>query len=240
MELIEQSSSKAITFVIPCYNEEENLPRLLNQLNDYLILHNDSKFIIVNNGSTDKSREILESQSLTENLAVIQLDVNRGYGGGIWAGVTQSKTAWTGWFHADLQIPLDDIVQVKSLALKEQHAAKGVRLGRPITDRIFTAGMSTFCSILFLTKLRDINGQPSIYETQFLQNIPNPPSDFSLDLYCYVMARKSGVHIHRQNVPMHQRTAGESSWNTGFSSRVRMISRTIKYAVAMRMAKKND
>ena len=240
MELIEHASSQVITFVIPCYNEEENLSQLLKHLTDYLTLHRDCRFIIVDNGSTDKSRKFLESHSQSENLSVIHLDINRGYGGGIWAGVTQSKTPWTGWFHADMQIPFSDIILVKNMVCKELRAAKGIRIGRPLSDRIFTAGMSIFCSSIFFTKLRDINGQPTIYETKFLQNIQIPPIDFSFDLHCYVAAKKFGVSISRQNVAMQQRVAGESSWNSGFMSRIRMISRTLKYAVAMRMANKND
>ena len=46
------------SLVIPCFNEEENLPRLIDSCLA-LIDRSDCEVIIVNNGSTDKSSEIL-------------------------------------------------------------------------------------------------------------------------------------------------------------------------------------
>lgn len=234
MEVNNQLQTTFVTFVIPCFNEEENLPNLLNQLNQYADSEQDCNFILVNNGSTDESKKFLDLQICSERISVLHLEKNRGYGGGIWAGVELSKTQWTGWFHADLQISLSDIIKVKEELIEFMSPIKGFRKGRPLSDRILTAGMSIFCSILFLTKLRDINGQPTIYRTQFLNEIPTPPTDFSLDLHCYVAAKKSNESILRRKITMHDRVGGKSSWNTGIESRIRMIKRTLKYALALR------
>ena len=51
-----------ISLIIPCYNEEENLDKLLNKLDFLLKEFDDEKIeiIIVNNGSNDNSHEILK------------------------------------------------------------------------------------------------------------------------------------------------------------------------------------
>ena len=49
---------KIISCVISCYNEEENIPALLNQIKSNK-LEKKIEFIIVNNGSTDNSWRII-------------------------------------------------------------------------------------------------------------------------------------------------------------------------------------
>ena len=228
------------TFVIPCYNEEENLPELIDQLFLYSSENQDCLFLLVNNGSTDNSKAILDNIGSNPRLSVLNLEFNQGYGGGIWAGVSSSRTEWTGWFHADLQISLEEVIRLKNLTKATSRASKGIRTGRPIFDRLLTGGMSIFCSLLFSRILLDINGQPTIYKTEFLKAISSPPSDFSLDLHCYIEAKKAGVNLVRENVKMKERVGGSSSWNTGIPSRLRMISRTIRYALFLRARKTND
>ena len=51
-------SIKLISCVISCYNEEQNIPVLLNQIKKNNLEKN-FEFIIVNNGSTDNSWKII-------------------------------------------------------------------------------------------------------------------------------------------------------------------------------------
>ena len=51
-------SNKIISCVISCYNEEENILALLNQIKSY-DLEKKIEFIIVNNGSNDNSWNII-------------------------------------------------------------------------------------------------------------------------------------------------------------------------------------
>lgn len=240
MDLMDKSDSPSFTFVIPCFNEEENLPSLLDSVNRYVASEKDCRFILVDNGSTDATWALLQDVPESAYLSKLRLTENQGYGGGIWAGVILSNSQWTGWFHADMQVTFEDVLTAKESTKKSKHSTKGVRRGRPISDRILTAGMSIYCSVLFLTFLRDINGQPTIYETTFLQKISSPPTDFSLDLHCYVTAQKSGYSLHRQQVIMKKRLGGKSSWNTGWLSRVTLVKRTAKYAWSLRMSNHND
>lgn len=48
-----------LSIVIPCYNEEKNIPFIYNTLKN--IINDNIEIILVNNGSTDNSQEVLES-----------------------------------------------------------------------------------------------------------------------------------------------------------------------------------
>ena len=68
-------SGKIISCVISCYNEEENLPTLLNQINSNQ-LEKKIEFVIVNNGSTDNSWNIiLENKKLFPEIKFIVLNI---------------------------------------------------------------------------------------------------------------------------------------------------------------------
>ena len=116
----------------------------------------------------------------------------------------------------------------------EETFVKGSRVGRPIADNIFSIGMGIFESIILRTKLWEINAQPTIFSKKFFLSWTNPPSDFSLDLYSYVMAKKNNLRIKRFKVFFPERFSGNSSWNTGLRAKVTLIQRTVKFSFQLR------
>jgi hypothetical protein len=94
--------------------------------------------------------------------------------------------------------------------------------------------MGTFESILFGSRLEEVNAQPTLFTKNFFERWENPPTDFSLDLYALVMAVKNGLGIRRINVEFLPRQFGQSNWNIGIKSRIRFIKRTIKYSLELR------
>lgn len=240
MEMKNLDHQHDFTFVVPCYNEAKNLPKLVNAITQYTKKNSDCKFILVENGSVDDSRIFLKSLHASTHIDVIYLDQNQGYGGGIWAGVNSSQSTMTGWFHADLQIPFEEVIKMKEISRVSDTSVKGRRLNRPPLDTFLTWGMSFLCSILFKTKLIDINGQPTIYESKMLRKYSSPALDFSFDLYFYIAARKERIKLLRPKVTMVERGDGVSSWNNGIKSRMRMISRTLHYAIQLRIRNRND
>ncbi len=86
-------------FVIPCYNEEEVLPvtapifrdTLLDMISDGMISA-DSKIMFVNDGSRDKTWEIIEKLSGEDkNFCGISLSRNRGHQNALLAGLMYAK-----------------------------------------------------------------------------------------------------------------------------------------------------
>lgn len=54
----ERMKSVKLSIVVPCYNEKENLPLLLERFNE-VIKGRDMEVILVDNGSTDGSADVL-------------------------------------------------------------------------------------------------------------------------------------------------------------------------------------
>lgn len=241
-----------LSIVLPCYNEYKNIKLVLEKFSNALIKENESylyrkdiEVIIVDNGSYDGSKELIKDLNLNyEFCRSIRIEENKGYGYGIQEGIKISKGDIIGWTHADLQCDPNDVIKgfqlMKSSETSNGVFVKGLRKKRPIKDTIFTKGMSLFESLLFLSPLSDINGQPNIMPKKLYNLYPNPPNDFSFDLYYYILARKSNYLIKRFPVYFQTRIHGSSSWNINWKSKLRFIKRTILFSFKLRFALLKD
>jgi glycosyltransferase involved in cell wall biosynthesis len=227
------------SIVVPCYNESENIPLILDRFKK-VILREDIEVILVNNGSTDNSESVINKLVPNYTFAkAIKIDVNKGYGFGIVTGLKQAKGEYIGYTHADMQTdPFDIVMGLEILESQEKKGSfyvKGKRKGRPITDEIFTAGMSVFESIYLGTVLWDINAQPNIFPKTFFDSIcAQCPDDFSLDLFFLYKAKKLNLNIIRFPVRFPQRIFGYSSWNNGLASKWKFIKRTLEFSTKLK------
>lgn len=223
-----------LSIIVPCYNEEKNIPLILEKFNE-VIKTDDIEVVLVNNGSTDNSQVVLNGLLPNYLFArVVKVDVNQGYGFGIISGLIEAKGEFIGYTHADMQTDPADSLKALNLIEKQNRPQnsfiKGDRKGRSLFDQFFTIGMSMFESIYLGTKLWDINAQPNMFHRSFFQNLNNIPKDFSLDLYLLYMAKKRGLEVIRFDVIFPPRIHGESSWNDGLASKWKFIKRTIDFS----------
>ena len=225
-------SELSFSIVIPCFNEAKGLRELIYQASKIAVKEN-GEFVLVDNGSTDSTLEMLKT-NLLPGISWVSTPINRGYGGGILFGLDSCNSNVTGWTHADLQTPLDDIVKAIGALNGEIGFVKGRRRNRPLIDKVFTSGMGIFESLLFKTCVWDINAQPTLFRKDFMATWVSPPLDFSLDLYALLTATKAKVGVKRVDVLFLPRKYGESTWNTGLASRWKFIRRTILYSFTLR------
>lgn len=225
-----------LSIVIPCYNESENIPLILNRFAE--VVTEDIEVVMVNNGSTDNSEQIFEEILSNFSFArLVTVPVNQGYGYGILQGLKSCQTEYVGWTHADMQTDPNDVVkawQIVKNTKKGKIYVKGNRKSRPLVDSFFTWGMGIFETIYMGEKLYDINAQPNIFPKSFFDTWQNPPHDFALDLYAAYMAKKQDLQLVRFSVLFPERIHGESKWNTGMKAKWKFIKRTIDFSLKLK------
>ena len=230
-----------LSIVVPCYNEAENIPLILKRFSE-VIKREDVEVVLVDNGSADRSSEILEELLPGYPFArSIRVEVNQGYGYGILQGLKACRGEFLGWTHADMQTDPADLIRALQIIEenrdKKNIYIKGNRKGRPLSDRFFTGGMSLFETIYLGVKLYDINAQPNVFGREFFETWKNPPKDFALDLYALYMAQKAGLEIKRFDVMFPERIHGESHWNNGsLKAKWKFIKRTLEFSVKLKKA----
>lgn len=220
------------SIVVPCYNEEKNIKHLVERF-DLLYQKHKFELILVDNGSSDNtSIEIDKEKNNKEYIKKVTVEHNQGYGYGILSGMKEARGKYIGWIHADLQSdPLVFFDMFKSALLeKNNFIYKGARTNRNTSEYFFTNGMAFFESRLFKLKMEDINSQPTLISKTYFLSWKNPPYDFSLDLYAYALALKKNITVKRFNSPQSKRKFGNSSWNTKWNSRIKMIKQVINYS----------
>lgn len=124
-------SEYLLTIIVPLYNEEGNLPRLVKELSDYLIQTSyKSKVLFVNDGSADDSGKFLEQFCADKHaFSFIHLKRNSGLSTALKAGIEQVKTKYTGYIDADLQTSPYDFDLLMAY-IESYDLVTGIRIGR--------------------------------------------------------------------------------------------------------------
>lgn len=233
------------SIVVPCYNEAANLPNLIARFEALVPLDReklDWELLLVDNGSTDASAEVLLSELSKpgrEFARVVTVKVpNVGYGHGIVSGLREARGELLAWTHADGQTPPRDVLRafeiLESSPRPDATIVKGLRRARPVRDTLFTMGMQAAALAILGTNLEDINGQPKAFPRRLLELASAPPTDLSLDLYFFYVAKKNGFDVRTFDVDFGAREHGESKWAFDFRSKARNVARSVKYMAALR------
>lgn len=105
-----------LSVVIPVYNEEENLPELLQRLKTSLgAIGRPYEVIFVNDGSRDHSLQILKDASSADaSLKVVDFNRNYGQHAAVFAGFEAARGEIIVTLDADLQNPPEEIIKLVS------------------------------------------------------------------------------------------------------------------------------
>jgi glycosyltransferase involved in cell wall biosynthesis len=102
---------------MPAYNEERSLQRYLPEVISFC-KQKDYKLIVVNDGSKDNTKKVLESFSGESALKILNNKVNTGYGGSIKKGVRVADTDFIITIDADGQHNLSDVEKLFQKAIE--------------------------------------------------------------------------------------------------------------------------
>lgn len=226
------------SIIIPCYNEEDNIEKLINLLSSKSNLY-DIEWIIVENGSKDDTRTLLNNIcKYKKNFKLVYIDENQGYGYGIIKGLENSCGDYVGWLHADMQVSPDSMIEVIKLneASKNKKVFyKGSRKNRKFIEHFFTFFMGVYATLVFQKKLYDIGAIPVLFDRELIKELGKIPYDFTIETYVYYIAKKENYKIVRPPVYMNERKSGLSSWNRGFISRIKLSWQLMKGILKIRI-----
>lgn len=228
-------SAPRFSIVLPCYNEADNIPVLLERFKKFAGRY-DFELILVNNGSTDHSSTVLKSIQQDQSnsfLRVATIDKNIGYGHGIHTGLQHARGEILAYSHADIQAPPEDIFKAFDLIISGEvdinsALIKGFRINRSDNKTFLTQGLSQMVRFFLGVKLTDINGQPKVFHRAFFNSFSNPPFDFSYDIFVLYRAIHQGIRVHTFDVDFGERLHGQSKWATNILLKYKTILRYLR------------
>ena len=206
----------SLSLVIPFYNEERNIKSVVSGLvDDFKKASIDYELILVNNGSTDGSPQMLENlaKESPDRIKVARVPVNQGYGWGIINGLKLASGEYVGYMCGDGQIKPKDVIEVfNSLRNGSLGLAKVKRVNR--NDGIVRKAASIAYNFLFLVafnvKTLDVNGSPKIFRRELLEIISPASKDWFIDAEVMIKAKYLKLKVGEVPVEFLRREEGRS------------------------------
>jgi glycosyltransferase involved in cell wall biosynthesis len=155
-------SSELITIVVPVYNEARTVRQVIDRLLQ-IPLPAPREIIVVNDGSTDGTREVLDGIAPVDGvLSIVHANVNAGKGSAIRVGFSQARGTIVAIQDADLELdPVQLAGLVQPILDGEADVVYGSRFlaGRPPGPWLSVAanrGLTWFTNVLFRGNLTDM------------------------------------------------------------------------------------
>ncbi len=215
-----ETESKAYSLIVPLWNEAANVEQLVSAIFDEK-LHQKGmvELVLVNNGSTDSTAEIIERLANTyDEIQALHLKENLNYGGGVYAGARHAAAEFICYIPGDLQVMPDDVEKVSkaAIALPNNSITKGVRVTRfdPLQTRVVSQVYTSLSNIILGLQIKDVNGLPKFFHRSLLDLLPEERmTSFLLDSQLLATGRANGWNILEVPVVFHGRREGVSSWS---------------------------
>jgi glycosyltransferase involved in cell wall biosynthesis len=157
-----ESASELISIIVPVYNEARTVRQVIERLLQ-IPLPAPREIIVVNDGSTDGTREVLDSIAPVDGvLSIVHASVNGGKGSALRIGFSRARGTIVAIQDADLEL---DPVQLASLVQPildgDADVVYGSRFlnGRPPGPWLSVAanrGLTWFTNVLFRGRLTDM------------------------------------------------------------------------------------
>jgi glycosyltransferase involved in cell wall biosynthesis len=206
-----------VSFVVPCYNEEEIIGYTLQRLSSafekagYRL-----ELVVVDNGSGDRTGEIIgEFAACHDRVITHRVEVNEGYGWGVLHGLPLCTASWVGIIPADGQVDAEDVVRLYEAVVTTDGNVLGKVRRRFRMDGLYRKVISTLYN-LFVRALWpslqsiDINGSPKLFPKEAFLNMGLKSKGWLLDPEIMIKAHYMGLRVMEFNVFSRMRGNGTS------------------------------
>jgi len=225
-----------VSLVIPFYNEEGNVEKVIQELSSEFKKNKISyEILAVNNGSWDKT-PIIINKLTKENKNIRKIDVkkNKGYGYGILTGLKYAKGSYVGYGWGDNQIAASDFVKVfKRLKQNNLDICKVKRILRTesFSRKVQSKLYNFLVLILFSANIKDVNGCPKIMKKAVYKSLNLKSYDWFLDPELIIKAKRKKFKIEELPVISSKRQKGKSK--VDFKTPLEFFKNLIKYKLGL-------
>jgi glycosyltransferase involved in cell wall biosynthesis len=212
--LVEKKEKVDISVVVPVYNEEENLPVLIPQLNEVLRgLGKRYEMIFVDDGSTDQSRRLLKEKFLQyPQIRILGFKKNCGETAAGAAGLKEARGEIVITIDADLQNDPNDIPRMLEY-LKDYDMVTGWRQKREDSwvKRITSKIANKIRNSLSREEIRDSGCTFRAYKRECLQNLKLYKG---MHRFMPTLVKMEGFRVIEMPIAHHPRKFGVSKYTT--------------------------
>jgi dolichyl-phosphate beta-glucosyltransferase len=217
-----------LSVVVPCYNEEQRLPRTIEQIERYLDGKNAPyELILVDDGSVDGTRRVMDAAvHRHDGVRVEALPHNRGKGRALALGVEAAKGDQILLTDADLSTPIEELDKLQAalsggagVAIASR-AVRGsrVEISQPFYRVLMGKGFNLIVQVVLLPGIWDTQCGFKLFRADVARRVFADliTDGFGFDPEVLYRARKQGVKI--AEVPVVWRNSAETKVSAVSSS----------------------
>ncbi len=211
-----------VSIVIPCYNEEETVVKVVNKIKTLKLEHN-VEIIVIDDCSTDHSTSLISSM---DDVKLIRHKSNLGKGAAIRTGITNASGDILIIQDADLEYDPMDIPQLLQPILDgKADVVLGSRFKGHINSMtkshwIGNKFLTFMTSILFGRKITDVMTGYKVFRKQIFDDWEIESNDFQVEVELVTKILEKKYRIVEVPIRYTYREKGESkiTWKDGFAS----------------------
>lgn len=207
-----------LSFMMPVYNEEEVLPLAMREAIEALEAQvKDWELIVVDDGSTDRTPEILRQwQADEKRIRVLTNSPNRGYTQALIRGFSACGKKVIFYTDGDAQFDLMQMSELYPL-IADADMVAGYRTGRQDPwFRLLSSAVYNFIQARVLgVSARDVNCAFKFFQRDFFQKIRLESDGFLIDAELYARADRAGLRWRQGPVRHRPRTEGSTTVKVG-------------------------
>jgi glycosyltransferase involved in cell wall biosynthesis len=224
--------SVSISVFFPCYNEQGNVARTVQNAIDVLEnLKADFEVIIVDDGSRDNTATIADEIAAQNNrIKVVRHPTNLGYGAALQSGFKAAKKDLVFYTDGDGQFDIKEMTPLLPL-MEKFDIVSCYRLNRqdPIVRKLNGWAWTKLVCFVFGFKIRDIDCAFKLFKTKIFENMDLSSTGALIDAEILARAVRKGCSVTQKGVHHYPRTAGEQT-----GANLRVILRAFKELFKLR------
>ena len=201
-----------LSIALPCFNEEENVPSVLRNLDAWMQKKGiQGEIIAVNDGSKDETGRVLEEIRKTmPRLQIVTHERNLGYGAAVRSGCDRARTEWVGFMDGDGQFRAEDFDQlIPSCGAFALIVGRRKKRADPLVRKLNAKCFGLLTWLVFRVWVRDLNCAMKIFRRDLWQRIrPEHATGALFNAELFVRARRAGVRWKQVDVTHYPRRNG--------------------------------
>jgi glycosyltransferase involved in cell wall biosynthesis len=197
-----------LSILMPVYNERERVERAIAEVLE-TELPVEFELVLVDDGSTDGTREILRNGNWDGRVRLFEHPENQGKGAAVQTALAEARGEYAAIFDADLEYDPGDLALLMPPLLDGRaNACFGVRAFDGYTSHSFlfvlgNKGVTLACNVLFNVYLHDIMTCHKMIRTETFRSLPLQSAGFAIEPEITARLVQHGERIFE--VPVHYR-----------------------------------